>query len=145
MKVKQCKDCLAEGVTTQREAKFPGPRCFTHHRAFRAAQKQRSHESMVKKTYGLDDGDYRRLYEFQGGKCWICRRATGRVKRLAVDHNHATGEVRGLLCGVCNRLVGHLRDDPQVAYRIAAYLLLPPAREALLDPKAHVQVLSDEA
>jgi hypothetical protein len=39
-----------------------------------------------------------------------------------LDHDHATGVVRGMLCFPCNAAIGHLRDDPQVVRRAAAYL-----------------------
>jgi hypothetical protein len=85
----------------------------------------------VQKTYSLGPGQYDQLYEFQGGKCWLCQRATGARKRLAVDHNHETGEVRGLLCGPCNKLIGWYRDSPETFERAAAYLRQPPARAVL--------------
>lgn len=87
---------------------------------------------MVQKTYGLGPGDYERLYAAQGGYCAGCRRARGVVRKLAVDHHHGTGEVRGLLCGVCNQLVGHFRDDPSTFLRLAEYLTSPPARGVLV-------------
>lgn len=126
-----CKDCAAEGVTTKRLAPHPGPRCWTHHRQVTRARRQRAHEQRVGRVFGLAEGDYDRLYAYQGGLCAGCRRATGATKRLAVDHHHATGAVRGLLCGPCNRMVGHFRDDPSTFQRLAEYLLNPPARRAL--------------
>ena len=54
----------------------------------------------------------------QGGLCAICRQAPA----VHVDHDHATGTVRGLLCFPCNAAIGHLRDDPQIMRRAAAYL-----------------------
>lgn len=95
------------------------------------ARKKVSHEKMVGKTYGLPPGHYDALKAFQGGRCWICERATGRVKALAVDHDHVSGVVRGILCGVCNQLLGHLRDDPDRARRIAEYLENPPYQRFL--------------
>jgi hypothetical protein len=89
-------------------------------------RKKAAHEKMVSSTYGLPPGHYEKLKAFQGGVCFICQRATGKVKALAVDHNHATGVVRGVLCGICNQLIGHLRDDPERARRIATYLEDPP-------------------
>ena len=143
--MKPCKDCVSEGVKTQREAKYPGPRCFTHHRKFKAAAKQRSHDAAVSRTYGLAPGDYDRLYESQGRRCAItgCR-ATGKSKRLAVDHDHKTGEVRGLLCTPHNRVIGYNFDSPEAFDSLASYLRNPPAR-AVLDLKPHVQVSSDDA
>lgn len=122
-----CKDCLVEGVLTVRPAPNPGPRCATHHRAARKARAAAAHDRRVSVVYGLAAGDYQRLYDLQGGVCAGCRRATGRARRLAVDHDHVTGRVRGLLCSPCNRLLGHVRDDVGTLMRIVQYLLDPPA------------------
>jgi hypothetical protein len=54
----------------------------------------------------------------QDGRCLICAEAT----TLAVDHDHRTGEVRGLLCSLCNRALGHFRDAPVLCERAALYL-----------------------
>jgi hypothetical protein len=54
--------------------------------------------------------EYYALKEKQNGKCAICGLAFGR-RRLAIDHDHATGRVRGLLCVLCNSGIGHFRDD----------------------------------
>lgn len=118
---------MAEGITSSRPAPYPGPRCATHHRQRRRKVKERTHEQRVCKTYGLSPGDYQRLYEAQGGRCAICQWATGRSKRLAVDHDHVTGAPRGLLCTTCNVLVGRWGDKPDVWLRGAAYLASPPA------------------
>lgn len=127
--MKQCKDCLAEGVLTDRPATYPGPRCASHHRVFKHARSARSHALSIKRKYGITAEEYAALYEFQGRRCALCRRATGASKRLAVDHNHQTSEVRGLLCGVCNeKVIGYSRDDPEFFYRGAHYLEDPPFR-----------------
>lgn len=78
---------------------------------------------------------YWQLYEYQGGHCYLCQRATGKRKRLAVDHDHACCPTtptcgrctRGLCCGTCNKMFGHLRDDPAAFLRGAEYLTNPPA------------------
>ena len=119
-KVRHCKDCPPE---VKRDAKYPGPRCATHHRISRNNSKQRSHELMVTKTYGIEAGEYERRYRAQGGRCAICQVATGASKRLAVDHDHKTGKVRGLLCSPCNRFIGRLRDSPEAFLRAHKYLL----------------------
>lgn len=126
-----CKDCVAEGVTQTRPAPFPGPRCATHHRRVVNARKSRAHDLSVQRTYGLPPGGYELVLTAQGGKCWICRRATGRTKRLAVDHDHATGKVRGILCGPCNSLLAHVRDEVDVLLRAVEYLRDPPAQRLL--------------
>ena len=76
--------------------------------------------------YGLTIADYQRLLQKQKGKCAICKRPehkisnkSGKKQPLVVDHNHKTGEVRGLLCCRCNRSIGLLEDDPRLL--LAAY------------------------
>jgi hypothetical protein len=125
--MRPCKDC---GSTT-RKVTPPGPRCATCHRAAKAARKGASHELYVLKTYGLRAGQYQALYEAQGGVCYICQRAKGLTKKLAVDHDHETGYVRGLLCGPCNRMLGHLRESFSMIDRTAYYLADPPAFDVI--------------
>jgi hypothetical protein len=128
--VKRCKDCPPG--SRRRAAPHPGPRCATHHRARLAEVSEESHARHIGRLYGITRADYERLRQVQGGLCYICRRATGKQKRLPVDHNHATKEVRGLLCGPCNKgVLGHLRDDIAALQRAIDYLTNPPAREVL--------------
>lgn len=127
MQTKSCKDC----GSTSRALKAPGPRCATCLRALKKAQKRAAHGRWILKTYGLTLEQYEALYEAQGGVCYICQRATGKVRRLAVDHDHLTGWVRGLLCKPCNSLLAHLRDDADAAYRVGDYLVNPPAHNVI--------------
>lgn len=133
----RCKDCIAEEITTIRvlakkkdgtlEA---GPRCVTHHRRVKKERSLKAHGQRVQKVYGISEYEYWAIYEAQGGKCWICRRATGARKRLAVDHNHDTDAVRGLLCGPCNReLIGVYTEAD--LFRAIVYLRTEPAQELL--------------
>lgn len=124
---KACKDC---GSTT-RKLQLPGPRCATCLRALKKAQKRASHGRWILKTYGLTIEQYEALYEAQEGSCYICCRAKGITKRLAVDHDHVTGHVRGLLCSTCNKFLGHLHDDPDAGFRVGDYLVNPPAFEVI--------------
>jgi len=125
---KPCIDCVAEGITTRRKAPRPGPRCATHWRAKRRTRKDYSHATHIEETYDITADEYLAIYQYQGGSCFICRRATGARKRLSVDHCHSTGMVRGLLCQPCNKnVLGHLRDSVDAAQRIIDYLTDPPA------------------
>jgi hypothetical protein len=69
------------------------------------------------RAVGLSRDDYARVYEQQGGVCAICgksetsRHHNGKIKRLAVDHDHATGMFRGLLCHRCNLRLEGLEDQ----------------------------------
>lgn len=129
---KKCKDC---GPESKRPAPHPGPRCATCHRDIVKARKKAKHAAWVLATYGLKDGQYDLLKAAQGGSCAICRRATGATKKLAVDHDHKTGFVRGLLCGPCNGMLGNARDDVEFFLRAAEYLTHPPALEAIGEVK----------
>ena len=81
-----------------------------------------NHDAHVVKTYGLVPGQYAQMMIEQGGVCAVCGEECSTGRRLAVDHDHETGKVRALLCLHCNRAVGHLKDDPVRALKLADYL-----------------------
>ena len=84
------------------------------------------HSKYVLATYGITGVQYDQLLAFQDGKCAICL-GTPRQKRLAVDHDHVTGAVRGGLCRRCNnRLLGSAHDDVEILQRAIDYLNDPP-------------------
>lgn len=65
----------------------------------------------IKKDYGMTIEDYNDFFEIQDGRCAICNKHQSELdKRLYIDHNHVTGEVRGLLCANCNTLLGMAQD-----------------------------------
>lgn len=64
------------------------------------------------RRYGLTEDQFRRIYESQDGACAICRTGLEYLgKGTHIDHCHAHGHVRGLLCQPCNMALGMLRDD----------------------------------
>lgn len=77
----------------------------------------------LNKKYGLTVEQYDEMLEKQNHRCAVCNKHEDDVKtRLAVDHNHITGEIRGLLCTYCNhRIVGRHRDGALLR-RIADYI-----------------------
>jgi hypothetical protein len=96
----------------------------------------------IAKGYGITGEEYRALYASQGGRCFVCQRATGRSKRLAVDHDHhkegcrhapdvgCPNCVRCLACGPCNRdLLG--RYDVAALRRAIVVKTDPPAQYVL--------------
>lgn len=128
-------------------------RCRTHRREDRAASKAKTHDATTARTFGVPRGWYEEQYERQGRKCWFPRcRATGKTKRLAVDHDrqkaitsgpdHPEAHdvdracrycVRGLLCGPHNYdLVGRYRVDLEDA---VSYLADPPAQQWTWHPE----------
>jgi hypothetical protein len=130
--VRRCVDCPSEGGA--RPAPYPGPRCATHNRDVQKARKARAHAQRVEKTYGLAEGEYEALLAFQGGVCALCGKGFAR-RRGSVDHDHASGRVRGIIHGWENTFVGRIRDSVQWAKNLVEYLQNPPARRAGLDRK----------
>lgn len=76
----------------------------------------------LKAKYGLTTEDYEGILKHQEGVCAICKSRPSKRKALAVDHNHQTGEVRGLLCDKCNRGIGHFDDDKSLLQEAIDYL-----------------------
>lgn len=74
----------------------------------------------VRRRYGITRNEFEALLKNQEGLCGIC---LSLVERLTVDHCHASGLVRGLLCDACNRGIGYLREDPRILYAASAYVI----------------------
>lgn len=136
---KRCKDCPPD-AKRPRPAIFPGPRCATHHRAAVRRTKNRAHERRIETSYTITAVDYWAIYQLQGCKCALCQVATGRTRRLAVDHDHELAKthdhpvdqgcrlcIRGLLCKRCNTYGVPL--NPAALVRGLNYLANPPARQ----------------
>lgn len=79
------------------------------------------HEWWIKKLYGLSIDGYREILAAQGGACAICGGPPG-TKRFAVDHDHRTGKVRGLLCSMCNTALERIDSVDGWVARATAYL-----------------------
>ena len=108
-------ECGAEPVN-----KTGRPNC-AECRARKQQQRARDHTLAA---YGIDGREYDRLLDLQGGRCAICRTREPGSKRpvFAVDHDHVTNQVRGLLCYGCNTALGLLRDDPQLLRAAVRYV-----------------------
>lgn len=149
---RQCKSCESDRKKAFRKAqKLRGPSALTEKTcivcedrksvaefrvstANRSGYEPRCNDCIAarsrERNYGISDDEYQSLLTRQGGLCAICRREetclanNGRlIKSLAVDHDHETGEVRGLLCTNCNKSLGCMGDDPDRLMAAAAYLL----------------------
>jgi Autographiviridae endonuclease VII len=78
--------------------------------------------------FGLSVEEYEEMLRWQSHRCAICGRAQPKNpvytdKSLAVDHDHKTGKIRGLLCMNCNMGIGRFKDDPELLMAACAYLL----------------------
>lgn len=81
---------------------------------------KRNRNNELRSKYGFSQEGYNKLYEQQGGRCAICNETSDRT--LHTDHDHDTGQVRGLLCGSCNKALGLFKDDPARIEQAVYYL-----------------------
>jgi hypothetical protein len=81
-------------------------------------------KNRIKHEYGLSWEEYLGILQSQAYACAVCGKDLTEVTGC-VDHDHATGAVRGILCGPCNTGLGHFYDDPQRLENAAAYLRRP--------------------
>jgi hypothetical protein len=84
-------------------------------------KKRRMAEYMRAYKYGITPGQLESIWRKQHGSCAICIRAID-LTNLCVDHDHATGEVRGLLCRGCNIMIGLAHDNPIFLNNAITYL-----------------------
>lgn len=121
----QCKRCHGQGTVEYKRNNADARRRYADN----------SRKWRILKEFGISIEEYDRMYEAQGGCCKLCEqpetshvynRWAGAVstepRRLAIDHDHHTNVIRGLLCSNCNRALGLLRDDCQLLKRAALYL-----------------------
>lgn len=84
---------------------------------------------LLKEQYNLTIDDYEKLLAKQNGVCAIClqpemqKTGNGDIKRLAIDHCHRTGRIRGLLCHGCNQGLGFFKDNPDSLSNAVMYLV----------------------
>lgn len=85
--------------------------------------KRKNRQWNLKSKYGITIEEYNEMFQDQCGCCAICNIHQSELKEtLYVDHNHLTGEIRGLLCSKCNFVLGLMNDDPTLLGRASEYL-----------------------
>ena len=120
--------CRACRRTRDREwYKATKEKCRNAARAWRKANPEKRRVSRraahLKHKYNMTREDYDLMAADQHHVCKICHNANPDGRRLAVDHNHETGTVRGLLCGNCNTGIGLLNEDIDRLLTVIQYLL----------------------
>jgi hypothetical protein len=123
-KQKPCKTCALNYKKRNREKiNETRKKCVSEKGKNGYIASKRKHHLRVK--YGITMQDYTRMLQEQNGVCAICKQPESRVhpvtknlRQLAVDHDHKTGKIRGLLCNRCNILLGFIEDEnvSQVEY-----------------------------
>lgn len=130
METKTCVTCGEEKPTDefyfQRRACKPCVR--EDQRRFRDSQPDYNHARNLQRRYGLSVDEYQTLLANQNFACPICEVEISNTieykgkRPVAVDHNHDTGDVRGILCSMCNLMLGHARENTSILYRAIVYL-----------------------
>lgn len=117
----RCQEYRAVGQFPMRSGK-PAGYCKPCQRGYNT-------ERWLKNNYGLTWDEFDLIFATQDGRCAICG-GKPRKYRLSVDHDHKTGEIRGLLCSRCNhKLLGSANDDPARLRKAADYLEAYDVRE----------------
>lgn len=139
MSTRVCKTCGVEKLKTEfpKRAGYKDgirPHCidcrkkyenenFHKHKHKRPYNYEYHRNDKLQRTYGISYAEYLTMLEAQCNGCAICgTTSTGKRKAFAVDHNHETGKVRGLLCSNCNTGIGNLREDEGIMLRAIEYL-----------------------
>lgn len=76
----------------------------------------------LRKTFDMSEEEYASMASAQNNLCRICKSPERSARRLAIDHCHTSGKIRGLLCNPCNRGIGLLKDSPEIIRAAAVYL-----------------------
>lgn len=109
----ECKSCHSLKAATK----------WSENTEFKMQRKNIAYKYNLYKNYGITESDYLLMYENQQGVCAICfGKSTLKSGRLAVDHCHKTGKIRGLLCRHCNSGLGLFRDNAENLDRAIKYL-----------------------
>lgn len=98
---------------------------------------EKARAKRLRENYALTPEQADSIYAYQYNVCAICRKGQKSGKRLAIDHCHKTGLVRGALCSQCNRVFGKLENrgwNVTHLTNLIEYLLYPPAVKALGHP-----------
>lgn len=119
----RCKTCVRELEKLRKpyhREKMKRMRANPDYRIMEAANKR---DYRLQWSYGITEAQYLDILEDQNYSCRICGVHEREVpKALSVDHNHVTGEVRGLLCDACNRGLGLFKDNPDIIAEAFKYL-----------------------
>ena len=133
---KWCPDCstvkpLDQFVRNASASSGHAPYCKPCHNSRGKASKDKiggSRTYHLKQRYGISSADADQMLDEQGGLCAICKIAPA----VHVDHDHATGHVRALLCFNCNGGLGQFKDDPMVLHAAAHYVAFHTARQQVV-------------
>jgi len=102
--------------------------CSESNKAWARKNRRTTKNSELKHVYGITLVEVETLYDIQEGLCAICSVSislegqTNKNLKVHIDHNHKTGDIRGLLCGKCNSGLGMFKDKPSILENALSYL-----------------------
>lgn len=144
-------DSFAKHKSLNHQAKYAlRAYCKPCERSLHAPRALLVRNTMLKRRYGLTHEEYEAMLSRQNGCCAICKKPEtidntrrGKPSRLAVDHCHATGKVRGILCSACNRGIAAFRDDAELLQRAIDYIKCQEIEEKLCVNENNTMTYSD--
>ena len=100
---------------------------IAYQKEYRKVYAPKATEADLQYRFGISLAEYTELCIEQNGQCAICQQPetemrNGRIKALAVDHDHISGKIRGLLCSSCNTGIGKLKDSVELLQSAIRYL-----------------------
>ena len=114
----ECKDCCRDRTRAWYQDERNRAKRVAYATKWNKANPGARRRIHLKRQYGITPEDYDRMHTAQHGRCGICLKEM----KLVVDHDHATGRVRGLLCRPCNRSIGQLGEDADTLRRAAEWV-----------------------
>lgn len=119
------RETVNESLKVKRLANLDEYRKYGRDKYQRDKDRQNILRAIVKFQFNIDD--FYKMLEAQNNRCAICgnletRRFNGNITRLALDHCHKTGRVRGLLCHACNTGIGKFNDDIELMGKAMKYI-----------------------
>ncbi len=112
-------------AANKRKYEKHGEKIRSEFRQYYKDNPEKRKDAQIKCQFGIDLVSYHKMLEEQGGGCAICKSTD--IKRkgsayFAIDHDHITGQVRGLLCDYCNVMLGRAKDDVNILQSAIDYL-----------------------
>lgn len=140
MKCPQCFEEVTRVYTRGKPIRFCSQKCGKRYWRHQTRKRQKAcgyvRRARLKSKFGMTEDDYNCLLSAQDGTCAVCKNPP-KKRRLAVDHDHKTGKVRGLLCFRCNYGIGFWHDRADLLHAASIYLkrrtydsVLPPSFNA---------------
>lgn len=119
----RCKDCVRQENGQHEEKRLEREPNYNRDRVRRwsSVGDNKRRRNLISR-YGITVEEYERRLAEQDHKCAICRLPMDEGRRLAVDHDHKTGEVRGIVHIRCNTAIALLKDSPEICRQAAEYL-----------------------